>query len=540
MNARNTGSSSRKAAEGEGKCPPPNAENVLFPPRLDVLALAEATGAGPAYATILESICGSTDDSQPVEQYDGTLGVSVDFVASHQRPVVQVQWNDDLGSRYTDPGDVAGVRWGSGTLIAPDVMLTCGHLFDQDPHGWRVPRQNGTTTAISPTEIASNMHINVDYQIDPTGNLRAEVRFPIIELVEYRLGGIDMAVCRLAGTPGVTYGVTRVATADAVVGDMLAIIGHPAGQPKRVEAGPAVAIGEGRISYSDIDTLGGNSGSGILQATTGRLVGVHTNGGCAAQGGANSGVTIGAVLAVSPTVTKLSQRTVLAQDVNGTLLQRDTIRAWDSHLAQDTLLAQDTGLGKDSQLAQDTLLSKDTHLVADTPLARDTHLSYDLNTGWRDVAHAAAPREGVYTVLQEEGTNVDDVLHRTYTSRGKDILQHGHTSRAGDTTNTFYSDDDPHTWNENANTFCEGAWNPGAVLHDPIVNPVSRTTRLRPFVQAGAFRVLSPVQQYGDMSEVPIDSQDDSVVVVDREELLGLLSQAAQALDAAMEELMRS
>ena len=34
------------------------------------------------------------------------------------------------------------------------------------------------------------------------------------------------------------------------------------------------------ISYSDIDTLGGNSGSGILRASDGRLVGIHTNGGC--------------------------------------------------------------------------------------------------------------------------------------------------------------------------------------------------------------------------------------------------------------------
>lgn len=55
---------------------------------------------------------------------------------------------------------------------------------------------------------------------------------------------------------------------------MLCIIGHPAGLPKRVEAGPALAPQGDRILYDDIDTLGGNSGSGVLRASDGRIVGV--------------------------------------------------------------------------------------------------------------------------------------------------------------------------------------------------------------------------------------------------------------------------
>jgi len=53
-----------------------------------------------------------------------------------------------LASIYTNPGDVSGVRWGSGTMISPDLFLTCGHLFDQTGGGWERPRQNGTTTII--------------------------------------------------------------------------------------------------------------------------------------------------------------------------------------------------------------------------------------------------------------------------------------------------------------------------------------------------------------------------------------------------------
>ncbi len=74
----------------------------------DVLERA-LEGEEDAYKQLYESICGATDDSQPVEQYDGTLGVIVAFVNAHQGPVGQLQWNDNLGAIYTNPGNVSGV-----------------------------------------------------------------------------------------------------------------------------------------------------------------------------------------------------------------------------------------------------------------------------------------------------------------------------------------------------------------------------------------------------------------------------------------------
>ena len=76
----------------------------------------EAAGAVPAplpYESIIESICGVADDSQEVEQYDGTLGVTTAFVAARQSAAAQVQWNDNLATIFTNPGNVSGVRWGS-------------------------------------------------------------------------------------------------------------------------------------------------------------------------------------------------------------------------------------------------------------------------------------------------------------------------------------------------------------------------------------------------------------------------------------------
>ena len=302
---------------------------------------SDAREATPSelYSVIIETICGATDDSQPVEQYNGGLGVTRPFVDSHQAAVGQIQWNNNLGATYTNPGNVSGARWCSGTLISNDLFLTAGHCFDQTGGGWERPRVNGTTNIISSAEIATNMHVNFNFQVDPNGTLRVEQSFPITQLIEYRLGGLDFAIIRLGGNPGGSFGQTTVSTTDAANGEMLCIIGHPAGQPKRVEAGPALAPSGNQIRYDDIDTLGGNSGSGVIRASDGRIVGVHTNGGCTPQSpgpnaGANFGMRIAAVIAASPTLRNLTQPTSpiadaivtrISSDVIGTTVTRDVI-----------------------------------------------------------------------------------------------------------------------------------------------------------------------------------------------------------------------
>lgn len=323
--------SARSLVEAAVKSPQDRSDDPLFVPHLEAFEFArEAAGDDDrdAYERILESICGAVDDSQPVEQYDGTLGITAAFVANHQAAACQVQWNNNLATIYTNPGNVSGVRWGSGTMISPNILLTCGHLFDQTGGGWQRPRQNGTTNIISPQEIARNMRVNFNFQVDPAGNLRPEQSFAILDLLEYRLGGLDMAICRVDGTPGTTFGQAIVSTTDAAAPDMICIIGHPAGQPKRVEAGPTTSITGNQIHYNDIDTLGGNSGSGILRASDGRIVGVHTNGGCTAAspagGGTNFGQRIAAVIAASPTLQGLTApKRKIADDPIATLKFRD-------------------------------------------------------------------------------------------------------------------------------------------------------------------------------------------------------------------------
>jgi len=254
----------------------------------------------------IRSICGGIDESMPVEQYDGSLGVSRAFVKVHEPMVGQLQWRPSIEGIYEDPGDVAGLRWATGTLISRELFLTAGHVLDAFPNGWRIPRVDGTDRPIPPEEAAVNMQVNFGYQVDPLGRLRQEISYPVTELIEYRKGGLDYAILRLDGQPGLRFGFAQIGKQDSRDGDMLCIIQHPEGLPKRIEAGLQFHSYGHRIGYDSIDTLGGSSGSGILQAQTGLLVSVHTNGGCDHHAiSHNHGLKMTAIARLSPTLQTL-------------------------------------------------------------------------------------------------------------------------------------------------------------------------------------------------------------------------------------------
>lgn len=251
----------------------------------------------------VESICGRTDDTQDVETYDGTLGVTRKFVDQHEKPVGQLQWLDDLAQRFGGPGDspgnVAGERWGSGGLIDEFRFITAGHCLDKNGGGWQRPRRGGIV--IEPEEIATLMRVNFNYQVaGDTGQLRPVTHFPVVKLFEYRLGGLDYAILELGKndaeqSPGGLFGTLKVAAQDLRQDNaMLCLIQHPSGRPKQIEAGPMRHNVGGQIAYDSLDTEGGSSGAPVL-SLDGEVVGVHTNGGCSTFSGFNYGVAIDAI-----------------------------------------------------------------------------------------------------------------------------------------------------------------------------------------------------------------------------------------------------
>ena len=57
------------------------------------------------------------------------------------------------------------------------------------------------------------------------------------------------------------------------------------------------------IEYDDLDTLGGSSGAGLLNAD-GKIIGVHVLGGCFKIGGSNKAVSIKAIRKASKVIQK--------------------------------------------------------------------------------------------------------------------------------------------------------------------------------------------------------------------------------------------
>lgn len=205
----------------------------------------------------LETICGRTNDLQDVETYNGQLGISIGFVDDHEPPVGAI-----LNSR--------GSAFCSGTLISEDLFLTAAHCMGSGP-----------------SQVAFN------YQVGGGG----VVRYNVTAIVEEG-SRVDYAILRLAGSPGDDFGFATIADSIPSVSETTVIIQHPSGGPKKVEVGNISRITSSRLYYSGLDTLGGSSGSGIIN-TDGELVGVHTHGGCTSSGGSNSGTNMNAIKSVS-------------------------------------------------------------------------------------------------------------------------------------------------------------------------------------------------------------------------------------------------
>ncbi|NBD13100.1 trypsin-like serine peptidase [Corallococcus silvisoli] len=81
--------------------------------------------------------------------------------------------------------------------------------------------------------------------------------------------------------------------------ERLAIIQHPRGLPKVIAEGRFVASCDRQLYYSDLDTLVGSSGAGVLNRQ-GYLLGIHTDGDCDSFGrGTNRGWTLESIVEAS-------------------------------------------------------------------------------------------------------------------------------------------------------------------------------------------------------------------------------------------------
>ncbi len=243
-----------------------------------------------------------------IAKYDGSLGVTIAFVQHTEQAAGVLQWKSDLGLRHRDPGNVAGVRFCGATLIADDLVLTAGRCLDGDDpvSGWVWPRESGMPKPIAPDRAARELQVSFTYRANPAVATPQPVAYAVKELVEHRLGGVDFALLRLEKPADAAIERTMVFASDADVGDRLAVIGNPAGDSKKIEAG-VLQVSDGALVVASPVSLGGMIGAGMLHVPTEALVGVQTGGECEQSGaGLLRGVPISTILAASPTLRALA------------------------------------------------------------------------------------------------------------------------------------------------------------------------------------------------------------------------------------------
>jgi hypothetical protein len=257
---------------------------------------------------------------QDVELYDGSLGPSKKSVAEWQPSIGLLHWDSSFVpplSSYDDPGMTANIPWCTATLISDKLVLTAGNCLDSDGGSWRTPRhrRDGSLVPLPPRELALLMHVRFNFQRDAakcssardpsTCPLHAFDSYPVVRLVEHRRGKLNYAILELgpgadSKLAGRRYPPAKLDNSKAILAQakLLTIVQHPNGGPKQTGSGSKFEISEGRIKYGDIDTLGGSGGAGIFEQS-GRVIGLHTDGGCDTAGGTNKGLTIRAISRVS-------------------------------------------------------------------------------------------------------------------------------------------------------------------------------------------------------------------------------------------------
>jgi Trypsin-like peptidase domain len=204
-------------------------------------------GATRARAVSPHAQCGDALDFTPINQYQGAIA--------------SIQDREDAVALLD--GDC------TGTLIAAaagPVVLTAGHcvaLGDQ-------------------VLVAFNIEDNPDGDMLVTGGTAIE-----------QSDEPDYALVKLDRIPRAAP--TALTTRQSA---LLAVIQHPRGAPKAIAEGELAGACNRQLYYSDLDTLVGSSGAGVLN-DTGYLLGVHTDGDCGKTGGTNRGWTAEAIVAAS-------------------------------------------------------------------------------------------------------------------------------------------------------------------------------------------------------------------------------------------------
>jgi len=156
----------------------------------------------------------------------------------------------------------------SGTLIAPDLVLTAGHCMGE---------KNKPASRCARTRFVFGFAVTAEGR-QPAAIAKGEV-YSCAEVKLYTHNGTgDYAVVRLDRAVTGRRPARLHTAGPPEAGDAVFTIGGPYGLPLKVSNDAEVrSVSAARTFFAtNLDTSGGNSGGGIFSARTGRLIGVHT------------------------------------------------------------------------------------------------------------------------------------------------------------------------------------------------------------------------------------------------------------------------
>lgn len=175
----------------------------------------------------------------------------------------------------------------SGSLVGEDIVMTAGHCITDEAScadarfvfGYNIDSQGGAARTTVPAKDVYTCKRIIKRDLDKQGSgiigtglailgallNKAGPDFALVQLDRKVEGRKPLAINRGAGVNN---------------GDKVFVIGHPVGLPLKVTGGGTVRDTKPRAFFlTDLDTFGGNSGSAVFNAATGKIEGILVRGG---------------------------------------------------------------------------------------------------------------------------------------------------------------------------------------------------------------------------------------------------------------------
>eukprot|EP00002_Diphylleia_rotans_P000007 TRINITY_DN0_c0_g4_i1.p1 TRINITY_DN0_c0_g4~~TRINITY_DN0_c0_g4_i1.p1 ORF type:complete len:750 (-),score=154.03 TRINITY_DN0_c0_g4_i1:304-2553(-) len=238
-----------------------------------VIATASAQPAGPR---VVYGQDDRLDEYQVTDQQVKAIGQSTVVLMKK----TELQRN---GNMYTlassvvleDNGICANQRFSqqvtpgfcSGTLISPNQIATAGHCIRSQSDCDELVFVFGFVQTSQSSVAASYEEWKVFSCSSFKSILANEIDFAVVEL----------------DRPVTNFAPVAVNPIDARIGDSVLVIGHPSGLPRKYAAGSSIFRDSTDPAHkyffeADLDTFGGNSGSGVFSAANREMIGILVRG----------------------------------------------------------------------------------------------------------------------------------------------------------------------------------------------------------------------------------------------------------------------